>query len=185
MGTHTLKVSSRSCIFIAFPANTVLLSTESTTILYVLQKSNLLINIFKRAGACEYSTLWFWSHFRCNLKAKALMPCVYNLLTKCSEWYIFVWLLFKGFNFNINWFIDYLQFYVPLNNFSLIWRRHQFRWMAQNFDLCLTLRDFEQAGIFIVQHLLWHGVSDFPVSFEGPPQLVVSYNTPGDVEDLF
>jgi hypothetical protein len=26
------------------------------------------------------------------------------------------------------WLIDYLLFYVPLKNFSLTWRRHQYRW---------------------------------------------------------
>jgi hypothetical protein len=30
------------------------------------------------------------------------------------------------------------------------------------------LRAFEQGGIFIVPHLLWHGTSVFPVSSEGP-----------------
>jgi hypothetical protein len=55
----------------------------------------------------------------------------------------------------------------------------------QNFGLCSVLRAFEQGGIFIVPHLLWHGTSVFPVSPEGPPHLVTSYDTQGDVEDLF
>jgi hypothetical protein len=29
--------------------------------------------------------------------------------------------------------IDYLRFYVPLKNFSLIWRRHYCRWRAAKF----------------------------------------------------
>jgi hypothetical protein len=29
--------------------------------------------------------------------------------------------------------IDYLRFYVPLKNFSLIWRRHHCRWRATKF----------------------------------------------------
>jgi hypothetical protein len=29
--------------------------------------------------------------------------------------------------------IDYLRFYVPLKNFSLIWRRHHYRWRAAKF----------------------------------------------------
>jgi hypothetical protein len=37
----------------------------------------------------------------------------------------------------------------------------------------------------IVPHLLWHGTSVFPVSSEGPPHSVASYNTHGDAEDLF
>jgi hypothetical protein len=36
-----------------------------------------------------------------------------------------------------------------------------------------------------VPHLLWHGTSVFPVSSEGQPHLVASYDTRGDVEDLF
>jgi hypothetical protein len=31
------------------------------------------------------------------------------------------------------WIIDYLQFYVPLKNFSLIWRRHHCLWRAAKF----------------------------------------------------
>jgi hypothetical protein len=51
--------------------------------------------------------------------------------------------------------------------------------------LSSALRAFEQGGIFIVPHLLWHGTSVFPVSSEGPPHSVASYDTQGDVEDLF
>jgi hypothetical protein len=55
----------------------------------------------------------------------------------------------------------------------------------QNLALCSTLRAFEQGGIFIVQHLLWHEASVFPVSFGRQPHLVASYDTQGDVEKLF
>ena len=55
----------------------------------------------------------------------------------------------------------------------------------QNLGLCSALRAFEQGGIFIVPHLLWHGTSVFPVSSEWPPHSVASYDTQGDVEDLF
>jgi hypothetical protein len=48
-----------------------------------------------------------------------------------------------------------------------------------------TLRAFEQGGIFIVPHLLWHGASVFPVSSEGLPHSVASYDTRGDVVDVF
>jgi hypothetical protein len=33
----------------------------------------------------------------------------------------------------IDWLIDYLGFYVPLKNFSLIWRRQHCRWRAAKF----------------------------------------------------
>jgi hypothetical protein len=49
----------------------------------------------------------------------------------------------------------------------------------QNVGLCSALRVFEQGGIFIVPHLLWHGTSVFPVSSEGPPHSVASYDTQG------
>jgi hypothetical protein len=79
----------------------------------------------------------------------------------------------------------------------------------QNLGLCSALKAFQQGGIFIVPHLLWHGTLVFPVSSEGPPQdlyratpavtrdlgfpvssegpphLVAFYDTRGDVEDLF
>jgi hypothetical protein len=55
----------------------------------------------------------------------------------------------------------------------------------QNLGLCSALRAFEQGGIFIVPHLLRHGASVFPVSSEGPPHSVASYDTQGDVENLF
>jgi hypothetical protein len=55
----------------------------------------------------------------------------------------------------------------------------------QNLRLCSALRAFKQGGICIVQHLLWHGTSVFPVSSETPPHLFASYDTWGDVEDLF
>jgi hypothetical protein len=54
----------------------------------------------------------------------------------------------------------------------------------QNLGQSSALRAFEQGGIFIVPHLLWHGASIFPVSSEGPPHSVASYDTRGDVEDL-
>jgi hypothetical protein len=48
-----------------------------------------------------------------------------------------------------------------------------------------VLMAFEQGGIFIVPHLLWNGASVFRVSSEGPPHSVASYETQGDVKNLF
>jgi hypothetical protein len=56
--------------------------------------------------------------------------------------------------------IDYLLFYIPLKNSSLIWRHHHCRWMSTKFrHICSVLRAFEQGGIFIMPHLLWHRAS--------------------------
>ena len=46
-----------------------------------------------------------------------------------------------------------------LENVSLIWSRHNYRWRASNFDLCSAFMAIEQWGIFSVPHLLWHGAS--------------------------
>jgi hypothetical protein len=69
----------------------------------------------------------------------------------------------KRIDWLIDWLIDYLLFYVPLKNIALIWRRHHCRWRAAKFRPMLSA--FEQGGIFIVPHQLWHGTSVFPVSF--------------------
>jgi hypothetical protein len=55
----------------------------------------------------------------------------------------------------------------------------------QHLGLCLALRVFEQGGIFIVPHLLWHGTSVFLVSSEWLPHLVASYHKQRDVDDLY
>ena len=50
-------------------------------------------------------------------------------------------------------------FFVLLEKFSLIWRRHHYLWRALNFDLCSALMAIDQWGFFSVPHLLWHGAS--------------------------
>ena len=49
-----------------------------------------------------------------------------------------------------------LWFYVPFENFSIIWRRHHYRWRASYFDLYSALMVIEQWGFLSVPHLLWH-----------------------------
>ena len=43
-------------------------------------------------------------------------------------------------------FVCFLEFIVPLENFSLIWRRHHCRRRAANFALCSALMAIEQWG---------------------------------------
>ena len=50
----------------------------------------------------------------------------------------------------------YSEFIVPLENFSLIWRRQHCRWRAENFELYSTLMAIEQWGFSNVPHLLWN-----------------------------
>ena len=48
--------------------------------------------------------------------------------------------------------------FVPIKNFSLIWKRYHDWWWATNFDICSALMAIEQWGFFInVPHVLWHG----------------------------
>ena len=61
-----------------------------------------------------------------------------------------------------------LGLYIPLENFSLIWRQHHYRWRAVNFYLHSTLVAIEQWGFFSVPHLLWHGASVHNGHLRGP-----------------
>jgi hypothetical protein len=100
---------------------------------------------------------------------------------------IYEWPITQTLNWVPSLLIDWL--------FTILNPTQEFFWLygdvtiagegLQNLGLCLVLRAFEQGGIFIVPHTLWHGTLVFPVSSEGPPHLVASYNTRGDVEDLF
>ena len=56
----------------------------------------------------------------------------------------------------------------PLENFSLIWRRHHCRRKAANFDLCSALMTTEQWGFFNVSHLLWHRPTLYYGHLRGP-----------------
>ena len=65
----------------------------------------------------------------------------------------------------------WLGFFVPLENISLIRRRHHCRWRAANFDLCSALMAIKEWGFFSVPHLLWHGASVYNDHLRGPVTL--------------
>ena len=65
-----------------------------------------------------------------------------------------------------------MGFIVPLQNFSLIWRRHYYRWRAENFDLWSALMAIEQWEYFSVPHLLWHEASIYNGLPRGPETLI-------------
>ena len=70
---------------------------------------------------------------------------------------------------SLTWLFVSLWFFVPLENFSLIWKRHNCRWRAANLDLCSALMAIiEQWGFFSVPHLLWHGASIYDGHLQGP-----------------
>ena len=61
-----------------------------------------------------------------------------------------------------------LGFFVPLENFSLVWRRQHCRWRGSNFDICSAVMATEQRGFFSVPHLLCHRASVYNVHLRGP-----------------
>ena len=61
-----------------------------------------------------------------------------------------------------------LGFFAPLDNFSLICRRHHCRLRAANFDRCSALMAIEQWGFISVPYLLWHGASVYNGHLRGP-----------------
>ena len=61
-----------------------------------------------------------------------------------------------------------LGFFVPLENFSLIWKRHHYWWMSANFGLCSALMAIEQCGFFSVLHLMWHDIPFIMVISKDP-----------------
>ena len=69
--------------------------------------------------------------------------------------------------------LSFFLSFVPLENFSLIWRRHCYRGKAANFDLCSALIAIEQWGLFSVPHLLWHGSSVYNGDLRGPVTLAL------------
>jgi hypothetical protein len=97
---------------------------------------------------------------------------IINIILTDTSWILYDWLIIYCFTSHSR--ICHLYGDVTISGEGL-----------QNLGLCSALGAFEQGGIFIVPHLLWHGTSVFPVSSERLPHLVASYDTRGDVEDLF
>ena len=92
-----------------------------------------------------------------------LQKCVYTATKVCMLWFYDFWQYFCLF--------VCLDFIVPLENFSLIWRGHHYRWRAVNFDLCSALMAIEQWGFFSLPHLLWHGPTVYNDHLWGPVTL--------------
>jgi hypothetical protein len=105
--------------------------------------------------------------------------------------------------------INYLLFYVPLENLSLIWRRHHCRWRAAKFRSVLgvpshwTERGLHRATPDVTQSLVISGLTRRTTLFSRllrhargcwgsilfqiltGPHSVASYDTKGGDEDLF
>ena len=78
----------------------------------------------------------------------------------------------KSFEFCMFVCLFVWSFFVPVENFSPIWRQHHQRWRAANFDLCSALLASEQWGFVGVAHLLWHGASVYNAHLRGHVTLI-------------
>jgi hypothetical protein len=131
---------------------------------YLIRRTNPISHLLRYAWGCGGPTL-----------TRALMGYRHN-----KQQLTTVQIIHK-----INWLIDYLRFYVPLKNILLTWRRHHCRWRAAKFRpmlgaLCLWAgRDLYRAIPAVTRDLGFSGL------IRRTPHLVASYNTRGDVEDLF
>jgi hypothetical protein len=81
--------------------------------------------------------------------------------------------------------IDYKLFNAPSEIVHLYGNVTIATEKLQTLGLCSALRTFEQRGMFIVVHLLWHEASVFLVSSEGPYHSIASYAVQGDVENIY
>jgi hypothetical protein len=128
-----------------------------------------------------------WSDPREGTKKKILAPghSSGSMIKSNGKGDISIWATYSQVEYIVtlcmylNFVFVYLLFYVPLKNCSLIWRRHHYHWKAAEFRPTLGVQGHWAGGIFIVPLLLWHGTSVFPVSSEGPPHSVDSYDTWG------
>ena len=68
-------------------------------------------------------------------------------------------------------FVRLFVCYRSTREYSLIWRRHHYRWRAENFDLSSALMAIEQWGFFNVPPLIWHGASVYNSHLRGPVTL--------------
>jgi hypothetical protein len=108
---------------------------------------------------------------------------------KIFPWKQQIFTLTLVFDLLIDWLIDYLRFYVPLKNISLVWRHHHCWWRAAKFRPMLSAqglragRDLYCATPAVTRNLGFSGLIRRTAPFSR--LLVDSYDTRRDVEDLF
>ena len=90
-----------------------------------------------------------------------ISACVSGLLTCyiCFAGLLFIWtksfFLLTQISLRLV-IVCLIGFFVPLENFSLFWRRHHYRRRAANFDLCSALMDTGQPFIMVISEKPWH-----------------------------
>ena len=93
---------------------------------------------FMRTYYLAFFSAWVHTSYKDNKKAERVVTL---------KWKEFIVGFFLGGGF------------VPLENFSLIWRRHHCWWRTAKFDLSSAFMANEQWEFLSVPHLLWHVAS--------------------------
>ena len=127
--------------------------------------ANFIIYMYNHNFANMYSLIWTgFSGERCGPWASCSSPnqCydIIIALSKSVYWFEIFFMCLQ--------LIFVCLFFIPLESFSLIWRRHHYRWRVAKFDLCSELMAIEQWGFFSVPLLLWHGTSVYNGHLRGP-----------------
>ena len=96
-----------------------------------------------------------------NRSRRAVLDLGPGYLQLCRESYLFYFLIddddFTLCVFNCLVFSLFVWgVFVPLENCSLIWKRHHYRWRAANFDIWSALMVIQLKGFFNMPHILWH-----------------------------
>ena len=133
---------------------------------------------------------WYWGALHTKCVTMRMMHCEVSATSKDFFFLLFCsadiidWDLVAHY---LEWLFNWLFIYCFTSHLRIFHTYGDVSFAGeglQNLGLCSALRAFEQGGIFIVRHLLWHGASVFPVLSEWPPHSVASYDTHGDAEDL-
>ena len=70
-----------------------------------------------------------------------------------------------------------LGVYRPIREFSLVRRRHHYRWRAASFDLCSALMTTDQWWFLSVPHLLWQWPSVYKGNLRVPMTLTPKHTS--------
>ena len=67
-------------------------------------------------------------------------------------YFLEMWISLLWNNLNISWWICLWGGGLPIENFSLTWRRHYYQWTAVNFNVYSVLTAIEQWGFLSLKH---------------------------------
>ena len=110
----------------------------------------------------NFSLIWRRHHYRWRAACFDLCYIVVkinNVVCKTNPMQLYICRMRLFFVDRLDFNRDISVILSVFNNFSLIWRRHHYRWRAACFDLCSALMAVEQWWFFSVPHILWHGTS--------------------------